>query len=55
LKSVQGAAMSGNTCSPSGTSVVVVSAAAAPEINTDQPSGRHSPIQPADRLHQPPS
>ena len=32
-----------STCSPIGTSGVVVSAATAPEINTDRPSGRHSP------------
>src|ERR671910_2423832 len=38
-----GAAMPRSTCSPSGTSGVVVSAATAPEISPDRPSGRHSP------------
>jgi hypothetical protein len=32
-----------SACSPSGTSLVVVSAATAPEISTERPSGRHSP------------
>ena len=40
---LQGAAMPRSTCSPRGTSGAVVSAATAPEISTDRPSGRHSP------------
>ena len=40
---VQGCAMPRSTCSPSGISDLVVSAATAPEISTERPSGRHSP------------
>jgi len=47
---VQGAAMPRSTCSPSGTSDVVVSAATAPEISTERPSGRHSPSSRLTRL-----
>src|SRR3954466_3000339 len=50
VKTVQGAAMPRSTCSPSGTSGAVVSAATAPEISTERPSGRHSPSSRLTRL-----
>src|SRR5580704_15144364 len=51
VKTGQGAAMPRSTCSPSGTSGVVVSAATAPEISTDRPSGRHRPSSRLTRLY----
>ena len=39
-----------STCWPSGTSEVAVWAAAAPEIRTERPSGRHSPSSRLTRL-----
>jgi hypothetical protein len=50
VKTAQGAAMPRSMCSPSGTSGAVASAATAPEISTDRPTGRHSPSSRLTRL-----
>ena len=50
MNTAQGAAMALSTCLPNGTSGVAVSAATAPEIRTDLPSGRNSPLKPAHQV-----